>query len=1248
MRRGQSGRGTGPAGGWSALRFMWTASRRLVLALAAVVLGGALAASLLVVATGLLVGSLPTAVDSGPGSGAGRHMLLALSGFGAAALAQTALGSLESGLTAALRMRAAQLVDDRVMAAGLTPTGIAHLEDPGYADTLRLVTDPETRPDALASLLPAVVRPRLQAVGLVCLLAPFAWWAPLVLCLAAVLTHRAYLGVSRSVHGSMVAAGGVIRQAAYFRSLAVDPEPAKEVRLFGLGDWVTGRMTDTWRTGMAGVWATRRSATVRAYGTVVFVVLAEAMVLGWAALAASRGDIGLTRLVIVVQASIGLPAMAWVGDADYLLRNGLLGLRSLAALEGRSRQGAVGGVGGGIAGPVCREIAVESVSFAYPGSGHEVLNGLSLRIPAGSSVAVVGANGAGKTTLIKLLTRLHEPDLGRITVDGTDARSYEPSTWRRQLAVIFQDFVKYPLTLRDNVGFGDLRAAGDQPALEHALALAGGDALPQKLAAGWDTVLSRQFEGGADLSGGQWQKIALARALLAARDGAVLILDEPTAHLDASAEAEFFERFLGATRGSTTVLVSHRFSGVRKADLIYVLDKGRVVEAGSHDRLMADDGLYARMYLLQAARFLQQDENENENEDQETEPDESGEGPPGVGEGGAPAERASAAEELPQNGRRRAGDSLAALGTVLAGSFRESKGLAVLGLLLVPATAGLGAVQALWLRSMADGAARHALGTTLTAALLLVATLGVGQAVELAGVTARIGLSERVGFAFDRRLARLTAGIPGLQHHESPAYQDRLHLFRERVLAMGGLLNWLLNLFEDLGGFLVTAVLLALVHPALLALPLVGLLALRLQVVSRKISARAQDRTAADYRLAAQLAVLAAAPAAGKELRVSGVGPEIRRRQREARGRADALMGRAQWQVAAMGACAGLLNTLCLLGAVGFVTSLAVRGAAGLGAVLLAVLLTGRFVGHVAGLVSTTGIVVDLLQSAERFRWLRSYAHRMRPAAPTAEVPAVLRRGISVEALTFRYPGTRAPVLRDVSLRLPAGGVVALVGENGSGKTTLVKLLCRMYEPTHGRIRADGVELAALDPERWRNRLSAGFQDFVRFELLARQAVGVGDVLRIEDREAVAGALGRAGAAGIPAELPSGLETRLGRQWPEGVDLSGGQWQKLALGRALMRTRPLLLVLDEPTASLDAESEHALFERLIEAARQANGTGTGTITLLVSHRFSTVRAADLIVVLDGGAVAEVGDHRQLMARGGLYAGMYGIQARAYR
>ncbi|UNO38873.1 hypothetical protein [Streptomyces sp. MST-110588] len=333
----------------SAARLLWAASHRLTPALAAAVAGGAASAALLVVTTGLLVGSLPAAVDAGVDSPAGRHMLLMLGAFGAAALCQTVLGALESGAGAALRMRVARSVEERVTAAGLAPYGIAHLEDPGYADTLRLATDPQTRPDALAELLPDVLRPRLQAVGLICLLASFRWWAPVLLCLAAALTYRAYLAMAHSVHGSMAEASAVIRRAGYYRSLAVDPEPAKEVRIFGLGDWAADRMTGTWRTGMAKVWAARRRATGRAYGAVLVLVPAEAVVLGWAAVAAARGELGLAHLVIVVQAAIGLPALAWAGDPDYLLRSALLGLRSLIALERRSST-ATGGSGDGPAG----------------------------------------------------------------------------------------------------------------------------------------------------------------------------------------------------------------------------------------------------------------------------------------------------------------------------------------------------------------------------------------------------------------------------------------------------------------------------------------------------------------------------------------------------------------------------------------------------------------------------------------------------------------------------------------------------------------------------------------------------------------------------------------------------------------------------------------------------------------------------------------------------------------------------------
>jgi ATP-binding cassette subfamily B protein len=291
------------------------------------------------------------------------------------------------------------------------------------------------------------------------------------------------------------------------------------------------------------------------------------------------------------------------------------------------------------------------------------------------------------------------------------------------------------------------------------------------------------------------------------------------------------------------------------------------------------------------------------------------------------------------------------------------------------------------------------------------------------------------------------------------------------------------------------------------------------------------------------------------------------------------------------------------------------------------------------------------LDGSRRLAWLEDYAASLVVSADQL-APARLRQGLRLDGVSFAYPGTSRLVLDSVSLDLPAGAVVALVGENGAGKTTLVKLLCRLYEPTAGRILVDGAELARMRPEEWRKRLGGAFQDFFRFELPARQAVGLGDVPRADDRAAVAAAVSRAGADDVVALLPSGLETQLGPTWPGGVDVSFGQWQKIALARGFMRDEPLLLVLDEPTAALDAETEHALFERYAAAARERDrpaGNGrTGRITILVSHRFSTVRMADLIVVLDGARVAQVGPHEELLARGGPYAELYRIQAAAYR
>jgi ATP-binding cassette, subfamily B, bacterial len=264
------------------------------------------------------------------------------------------------------------------------------------------------------------------------------------------------------------------------------------------------------------------------------------------------------------------------------------------------------------------------------------------------------------------------------------------------------------------------------------------------------------------------------------------------------------------------------------------------------------------------------------------------------------------------------------------------------------------------------------------------------------------------------------------------------------------------------------------------------------------------------------------------------------------------------------------------------------------------------------------------------------------------EPPDRLHEGIRLENVSFVYPGTDRVVLEDVNLDLPAGAVVAVVGENGAGKSTLVKLLGKLYEPTAGRILVDGVPLARIRPDAWRERLAGAFQDFFRFELRARHSVGVGDVPRVDDEPAVVTAVDRAGADEVVARLGAGLETQLGPIWPDGVDVSFGQWQKLALARGFMRDEPLLLLLDEPTAALDAETEHALFERYADAVRREREREAGRITVLVSHRFSTVRMADLIVVLDGARVVEAGSHDELVGRGGPYAELYGIQATSYR
>jgi ATP-binding cassette subfamily B protein len=283
-----------------------------------------------------------------------------------------------------------------------------------------------------------------------------------------------------------------------------------------------------------------------------------------------------------------------------------------------------------------------------------------------------------------------------------------------------------------------------------------------------------------------------------------------------------------------------------------------------------------------------------------------------------------------------------------------------------------------------------------------------------------------------------------------------------------------------------------------------------------------------------------------------------------------------------------------------------------------------------------------------RLVWLEDYvAAERRGRTASATLPDTLSRGIELRDLGFGYPGSEGgrAVLDGVNLLLPPGAVVALVGDNGAGKTTLIKLLCGFYQPDSGAILVDGVDLATCDTAQWRARCSAAFQDHARLEFPVVETVGVGDLPRVEDRAAVSAALERADASGVVERLPQSLDTPLGSRW-DGVELSGGQWQRLALGRGLMRTDPLITVFDEPTAALDAHTENALFERFAAAAR--TGRSRNTVTLLVSHRFSTVGMADLIVVLDDGRIREQGSHRELMDRGGLYAELFELQSQGYR
>ena len=575
--------------------------------------------------------------------------------------------------------------------------------------------------------------------------------------------------------------------------------------------------------------------------------------------------------------------------------------------------------------------------------------------------------------------------------------------------------------------------------------------------------------------------------------------------------------------------------------------------------------------------------------------------------------------------------------------YRHEPGMLLASFLISLLAALPDSLIAVWLKVLGDGVIQQSRAKVLAAALGLGASATATWFLRTVSTRVQRRFRDKVTIALESHVARLQASAATIEHHERPDYLDRLAMLRNQVFVLDHMYMSLFSTCSWILRLTVTVVLLVAIHPALILLAVFALPTVWTSTWRPAVERIAWESRASANRLARHLFDTATTAAPGKEVRVTGIGSRLFTDRRNAWEWWYAGVSKARWDSAMWHALAWAVFGSAYVGAVVFVASGLRSGA---GDVMLVLAAGARLSAYIGATVGEIGFLRGFwMDGARRLAWLEDYVASL-AASADLPVPVRLTEGIRLENVSFAYPGTERLVLEHVSLELPAGTVVAIVGENGAGKSTLVKLLSKFYEPTSGAIYVNGQPLARMPADAWRKRLSGAFQDFFRFEFRALHSIGVGDLPRLDHEPSVTIAVERAGAADVVSRLPAGLETQLGPTWPGGVEVSFGQWQKIALARAFMRDDPLLLVLDEPTAALDAETEHALFERYSAVSR---GEQTdGRITILVSHRFSTVRMADLIVVLDGAHVVEVGSHDELMARRGPYSELYGIQAAAYR
>jgi len=579
---------------WQFFAVLTRAERRLGIAWWTVLIARGVLPAVFAIATGVLV----AAVEAGHG----LTGPLALTGV--VFVAMQVLNPVHTAISANLGDRTAAWLNDRLAAACVGPPGLGHLEDQELTADLTVARDFDLGMQGP----PLSISMDFIAVGLIeligglasaAVLAGFRWWAPTVLAGAWLATHWLLResAVWRDRNTDEVRSAH--RDADYAYRLAVDPPAAKELRLFGLVGWTIERFTAR-RVRLHELQYRATKLREKSVLSSLVLVVAANLAVFWA-LASAAFELGIGPVVVFAQAAVGTSMIAF-GGLNWSLDSAAAPVAAVLRLE--SAMASAGALAGTLPpGPdsepsdrkPAHEIRFRGVTFAYPSSSAPVLEGFDLTIPAGSSLAIVGRNGSGKTTLAKLLCRLYDPQTGAIEVDGVDLRRLSLARWRSRVTAVFQDFTRFELSLRENVA----PAGASDDVVRDALDAAGAANL-----AALDTVLSRGYAGGTDLSGGQWQRIALARAMCAVRLGAgVVLLDEPTAQLDVRGEAEIFDRILAATRDCTTILISHRFSTVRHADRICVVEHGRVVELGSHDELMALGGRYREMFELQARPF---------------------------------------------------------------------------------------------------------------------------------------------------------------------------------------------------------------------------------------------------------------------------------------------------------------------------------------------------------------------------------------------------------------------------------------------------------------------------------------------------------------------------------------------------------------------------------------------------------------------------------------------------------------------